>query len=239
MKIVVIGYGSRGEAEPFIAVGRELLRRGHEVCMAVAPSMVDFVASLGLVPTAYGPDSHEAMNLSTNVCHPVAGPGFTNAFEMVSQITEHITQVKTAKSKTLTSLAEGADLIVAGFIERGVAGAVADYYRIPLVVLHYFPAKVWPSEGVDAGIAKQTDDHQRSMLGVPEASGPAAALEIQAYDEISLPGPAAEWIDPDGPPSPFVGALTLELPADADEEVLSWIAARNAADLLRFRQLVD
>ncbi len=225
MKIVVIGYGSRGEAEPFIAVGRELLRRGHEVCMAVAPSMVDFVASLGLVPTAYGPDSHEAMNLSTNVCHPVAGPGFTNAFEMVSQITEHITQVKTAKSKTLTSLAEGADLIVAGFIERGVAGAVADYYRIPLVVLHYFPAKVWPSEGVDAGIAKQTDDHQRSMLGVPEASGPAAALEIQAYDEISLPGPAAEWIDPDGPPSPFVGALTLELPADADEEVLSWIAA--------------
>ena len=224
MKIVVVGYGSRGEAEPFIAVGRELLRRGHEVCMAVPPDMVDFVESLGLVPTAYGPDSREALNLSTNVCHPMAGPGFTNAFEVVSQITEHITQVKTAKSKTLTSLAEGADLIVAGFIERGVACAVADYYRIPSIVLHYFPAKVWPSEGVDAGIAKQTDDYQRSMLGLPEASGPAAVLEIQAYDEISLPGPAAEWIDPDGPPSPFVGALTLELPADADEEVLSWIA---------------
>jgi UDP:flavonoid glycosyltransferase YjiC (YdhE family) len=221
MKIVIIGYGSRGEAEPFIVVGRELLRRGHEVRMAVPPNMIDFVESLGLVPTAYGPDSRQA----TNVIHPVAGMPFTNPFEMVSRITEDITQMKTAKSKTLMSLAEGADLIVAGFIERGVAAAVADYYRIPSVVLHYFPAKVWPAGGIDAGIAQQTDEYQRSMLGLPEASGPSAVLEIQAYDEISLPGPAAEWIDPDGPPSPFVGALTLELPADADEEVLSWIAA--------------
>jgi UDP:flavonoid glycosyltransferase YjiC (YdhE family) len=63
------------------------------------------------------------------------------------------------------------------------------------------------------------------MLGLPEASEPSAVLEIQAYDEISLPAPAAEWIEPDGPPSPFVGALTLELPADADDDVLSWIAA--------------
>jgi len=225
MKIVIIGYGSRGEAEPYIAVGRELLRRGHEVCMAVSPNTIDFAESLGLVPTAYGPDSREAMNPPTNVAHPVAGMAFTNPFEMVSRITEHITQVKTAKTKTLMSLAEGADLIVAGFIERGVAAAVADYYRIPLVVLHYFPAKVWPAGGLDAGIAKQTDEYQRSMLGLAEASGPSAVLEIQAYDEICLPGPAAEWIDPDGPPSPFVGALTLELPTDADDEVLSWIAA--------------
>ena len=224
MKIVIVGYGSRGEAEPFIAVGRELLRRGHEVCMAVSPNTIDFVESLGLVPTAYGPDSREAMNPPTNIAHPVAGMAFTNVFEMVSGITEHITQVKTAKTKTLTSLAEGADLIVAGFTERGVAAAVADYYRIPSVVLHYFPAKVWPAGGLDAGIANETDECQRSMLGLPAASGPSAVLEIQAYDAISLPGPAAEWIDPDSPPSPFVGALTLELPADADEEVLSWIA---------------
>ena len=225
MKFVVVGYGSRGEVEPFVAVGRELLRRGHEVCMAVPPNMIDFVASLGLAPTAYGPDSREAINPATNVFHAVAGMALTDPLAVSGAVTEHVTQVKTAKGKTLTALAEGADLIMAGFNEQGLAANVADYSGIPLVVLHYFPAKVWPTTGLYAGITKQTDDHQRSMLGVPEASGPAAALEIQAYDEISLPGPAAEWIDPDGPPSPFVGALTLELPADADEEVLSWIAA--------------
>ena len=39
-----------------------------------------------------------------------------------------------------------------------------------------------------------------------------------------MPGLAAEWAD-QGARRPFVGALTLELATDADDEVLSWIAA--------------
>jgi UDP:flavonoid glycosyltransferase YjiC (YdhE family) len=31
MKFVVAGYGSRGDVEPCVAVGRELLRCGHDV----------------------------------------------------------------------------------------------------------------------------------------------------------------------------------------------------------------
>ncbi|HYB35234.1 MAG TPA: nucleotide disphospho-sugar-binding domain-containing protein, partial [Mycobacterium sp.] len=50
------------------------------------------------------------------------------------------------------------------------------------------------------------------------------SLEIQAYDEVCFPGLAAEWAKWDGR-RPFVGALTMELPTDADEEVASWIAA--------------
>jgi UDP:flavonoid glycosyltransferase YjiC (YdhE family) len=50
------------------------------------------------------------------------------------------------------------------------------------------------------------------------------SLEIQAYDEFCLPGPAAGWVESDGR-RPFVGALTLELPTAADDEILSWIAA--------------
>src|ERR1700755_704982 len=49
-------------------------------------------------------------------------------------------------------------------------------------------------------------------------------LEIQAYDELCVPGLAAKWADQAGR-RPFVGALTLELPTDADDEVLSWVAA--------------
>ncbi len=40
----------------------------------------------------------------------------------------------------------------------------------------------------------------------------------------AFPGLAAEWAKWDGR-RPFVGALTLELPTDADEEIASWIAA--------------
>jgi UDP:flavonoid glycosyltransferase YjiC (YdhE family) len=51
-----------------------------------------------------------------------------------------------------------------------------------------------------------------------------ASLEIQAYDEFCFPGLAAESARSDGR-RPFVGAVAMELPTDADDEVLSWIAA--------------
>jgi UDP:flavonoid glycosyltransferase YjiC (YdhE family) len=48
-------------------------------------------------------------------------------------------------------------------------------------------------------------------------------LEIQAYDGLCFPELAAEWAEQGGH-RPFVGALTLELPTDADDGALSWIA---------------
>jgi UDP:flavonoid glycosyltransferase YjiC (YdhE family) len=59
MKFVVAGYGSRGDVEPCAAAALELLRRGHDVRMAVPPNMLGFVESAGLVRVAYGPDSRE------------------------------------------------------------------------------------------------------------------------------------------------------------------------------------
>ena len=56
MKFVLASYGTRGEVEPCAAVGRELLRRGHEVRMAVPPDLVGFAESAGLAAVAYGPD---------------------------------------------------------------------------------------------------------------------------------------------------------------------------------------
>jgi UDP:flavonoid glycosyltransferase YjiC (YdhE family) len=78
---------------------------------------------------------------------------------------------------------------------------------------------------------KRFDDAQRRQLGLPKAAGPAprriterGSLEIQAYDEVCFPGLAAEWAKWNGQ-RPFVGALTMELTTDADDEVASWIAA--------------
>ena len=56
MKFVLASYGTRGDVEPCAAIGRELLRRGHEVRMAVPPDLVGFVESAGLAAVAYGPD---------------------------------------------------------------------------------------------------------------------------------------------------------------------------------------
>lgn len=224
MKIVLVAYGSRGDVEPVVAVGRELLRRGHDVRIGVPPDRLGLVEAAGLAGVAYGPDSQEelaaaaemAANPSANIRNPVA---------MLTAISERVSRVKADKTATLKSLTEGADLLVAGFNEQGLAANVAEYQGIPLAVVHVFPAKLWLSEGPGAALAAETDAVQRRALGLPEQPASAAALEIQAYDELYLPGPAANWVATDGPPRPFVGALTLELPTTDDDEVLAWIAA--------------
>jgi UDP:flavonoid glycosyltransferase YjiC (YdhE family) len=87
------------------------------------------------------------------------------------------------------------------------------------------------SEWLGWPMTKKLEDAQRRELGLPKATGPSSrriaergSLEIQAYDEVCFPGLAAEWAKFDGR-RPFVGALAMELPTDADEDVASWIAA--------------
>lgn len=59
MKFAVASYGTRGDIEPCLAIGRELMRRGHSVRMAVPPNLVDLAEAAGLSAIAYGPDMHD------------------------------------------------------------------------------------------------------------------------------------------------------------------------------------
>src|SRR5271155_3485347 len=221
MKFVVAGYGSRGDVEPCLAVGRELLRRGHEVRMAVPPNLLSLVESAGLAAVAYGPDSQAVEGFRRDFSK------IENPITKVLEATEHITQVWAEKGTTLTELAAGADLVVAGITEQGLAANVAEFHGIPLAALHMYPMRILQLGWLDWRITQEAENTHRRALGLPEATGASTVqrgpLEIQAYDEFCLPGPAAEWVEPGGR-RPFVGALTLELPTDTDEEVLSWIA---------------
>jgi vancomycin aglycone glucosyltransferase len=224
MKFVVAGYGGRGDVEPCAAAALALLRRGHDVRMAVPPNMLGFIESAGLVGVAYGPDSREEMNPASDLVGTIA-PKMKNPLSVVPEVVEHVTHVKMEKGATLTALANGADLVLAGFNEQGLAANVAEYYGIPVVALHPFPERMWSSDWLFSRMTKVAEDAQRRALGLPEATEPSArSLDIQAYDKLCLPEVAAQWTQEDER-QPFVGALTLELPTDADEEVLSWIAA--------------
>ncbi|SPM27709.1 glycosyl transferase, partial [Mycobacterium terramassiliense] len=219
VKFVLAGYGSRGDVEPCAAVGRELLRRGHDVRMAVSPDKMAFVDAAGVTAVAYGPDTREQMDSAAQVVRTAGNP-----ISAVPAVMEHLTRVWTDKTATLTSLAEGADLLLAGINEQEVAAAVAEYRGIPLAALHFFPARLLSGGALYSGLTREVAAAQRRALGLPEsAESSGTPLEIQAYDELCLPGPAADWVQSGGR-RPFVGALTLESPTDADEEVLAWIA---------------
>jgi UDP:flavonoid glycosyltransferase YjiC (YdhE family) len=218
MKFVLANYGSRGDVEPFVAVGQELLRRGHDVSMAAPNDTLGFVESAGLTAVAYGLDSQ-------------AVEGFRDASKIQNQlgtlpgVIEHVTQTWAEKTTTLTAVADGADLLLAGYNQQRLAANVAEYYGIPLAALHIFPTQLLDFGWLHERITKEAEDVQRRALGLPETPGPATrSLEIQAYDELCFPGVAAQWAE-QGLRRPIVGAVTMELPTAADDEVLSWAAA--------------
>ncbi len=220
MRFVVAGYGSRGDVEPCIAIARELVRRGHDVRMAVTvpPDMVAFAESAGLTSVPYGRDYQELLGDKDFVRI------LQNPISAISKAAEYVTKISAEKSAILESLAHGADLLLAGITEQALAANVAEYHRIPLAALHFFPPEVLELRSPQGGAPKEAERTQRRALGLPDA--PASwtqPLEIQAYDELCFPGLGTEWRDEDGR-RPFVGALTLEVPTVADDEVLSWIA---------------
>ncbi|KUI42162.1 glycosyl transferase family 1 [Mycobacterium sp. IS-1590] len=250
MKFVLATYGTRGDIEPSVAIGRELLRRGHEVHMAVPPDLVGFAESAGLTAVAYGLETQAWLDAYRNFWTAVFR-NFWNIPELRRlwpELWEPLTRCWQEITTTLTGLADGADLLFTGLSFQQAAANVAEYHDIPLATLHYLPVQAngrllpflpgplgrsamrlydWMSWRMD----KKLEDGQRQELGLPKATRPASGriaergwLEIQAYDEACFPGLAAEWAKWDGQ-RPFVGALTLELPTEADEEVTSWIDA--------------
>ena len=250
MKFVLAFYGTRGDVEPGVAVGRELLRRGHNVRMAVPPDLVGFAESAGLLAVAYGPDTQAWLEATRNF--------WTRLFRNFWRIKEVATLLRESRepgtrcwgemSTTLTSLTDGADLLITGLSYQELAANVAEYCDVPLATVLWLPIRVnghllprLPAPLIRSAMTvyewlvwrgvKKAEDVQRRELGLPKATGPAprriaerGSLEIQAYDEVCFPGLAAEWAKWNGR-RPFVGTLTMELPTDADDEVASWIAA--------------
>ncbi|EUA32950.1 glycosyltransferase family 28 N-terminal domain protein [Mycobacterium xenopi 4042] len=188
MKCVLASYGTRGDVEPCVAVGRELLRRGHDVRLAVPPDLVGFAESAGLVAVAYGRtrgsgggtprllDRFAAQLLADSRFDPVMAP---------NRGVRHPALGKRHYDAALTG--RWADLLVTFLNFEQPAVNVAEYYKIPLATLHIAPVRpngqilpllppwlgryalrayewlVW--RGV-----KRFDDAQRRQLGLPQAT---------------------------------------------------------------------
>ena len=108
--------------------------------MAVPPNLLGVVESAGLAAVAYGRDTQEQINAAVDFVD-----SRSESDERVAQIIERVTQAWAEKSATLTSLAEGADLLVANMNDQELAANVAEYHGIPLAALHVFPARIMPS----------------------------------------------------------------------------------------------
>jgi UDP:flavonoid glycosyltransferase YjiC (YdhE family) len=243
MKFAVAVHGTRGDVEPCAAVAVELLRRGHQVRIAVPPNLVGFVESAGLEGAAvYGVDSQK--QLEADVFRDWWK--LQNPMTVLRRSREYVTEGWAEMSQTLTTLAEDADLILTGTTYQEVAANVAEAHDVPLAALHYFPCRMnshvlpvrlprpvlrtgWSA--VEWGhwrVLKGAEDAQRRALRLPKAEVrpvrrivEGGALELQAYDEVFFPGLSEEWRGS----RQLIGSISLELPTSDDDELADWVAA--------------
>lgn len=248
MKVVLASYGTRGDVEPCVALGRELVRRGHEVRAAVSPNLVGFAQEAGLNAVGYGPDPQEWQDLHREFLKCL--PHFWQTRQLIRLGKEDWAMLRQSwreTSQTLRSLAQGADVLLSGVIGEEPAANIAEYYGVPFATLHTFPIRpsgqlvsllptplargaTAASEWLGWPTSKTLEDAQRSALGLPKARRPASqriaksdALEIQAYDAVCFPGLCSEW-SKWRERRPFVGTLTVEQPTPTDAEIEAWIA---------------
>jgi hypothetical protein len=218
--------------------------------MAVPPDLIGSVESFGLKAVAYGPDTQAWLEDTRDFW-----AFFFRNFWRVRDVRRFLRESREPgircwgeMSAMLVSLADGADLLVTGIAYQELAANVAEHHAIPLAAVLWFPIRVnghllakVPAPLIRSAMrayewlvwrgVKKVEDAQRVELGLTRAAGPApwrmaerGSLEIQAYDEVCFPGLAAEWAKWEGQ-RPFVGALTIESPTDADDEVAAWIGA--------------
>lgn len=246
MKYALACYGTRGDVEPSVCVGRELQRRGHDVTLAVPPDLLDFAGAADLAAVAYGPRLSDF--LREDFLREFWTHVFRNPIGALRELWSPISGYWEQTAATLTALAADADLLSTGLNYEQPAANVADYYDIPLITLHHFPFRpngqlvpTLPAPVVRCGgtvsewlfwlATRSVDNAQRRRLGLSPARVPSPqriaardTLEIQAYDQSCVPGLAHEWARWEGV-RPFVGALTMQLATDVDDDVSAWIAA--------------
>ncbi|MGV0850704.1 glycosyltransferase [Mycolicibacterium phlei] len=253
MKFVLANWGTRGEVEPFAAIGRELVRRGHDVQLVVAPEVIDFAQSSGAEGIGYGPTleaviqpHHEYWSLLFS--KPWRSKELNR---LLNEFATPLVECREQARETLLSLSGAADLLLTGMNYEDVASNVAERCGTPLATLQIFPLRAnsyqipfLPGPVCRAAMSlgdwltwrghRTEDDAERAALGLPKLTGhwtkrieALGAMEIQAYDVACYPGLADEWAGWNAqqiPRRPFVGALTMELPSEDDTEVTSWIA---------------
>lgn len=146
MKLVLASYGTRGDVEPCVAVGCELQRRGHDVRLAVLPDLVAFSEAAGLETVPYGPDTAVWADAHRDFWVRFFGnfwkiPELMKLMREMREIGESVVRFWEDITTTLTSLADGADLLITFLNFEPPAVNVAEYYGIPMATVHVSPVR--------------------------------------------------------------------------------------------------
>lgn len=135
MKISIVASGSRGDVQPYIALGKALKDVGHTVCIVTNDDFEALVNNTSLAFASAG-ESVEAVVQSEAWRSVIAGGNFIKITGMMMSAMQERAQ---GIAHVLPQLLEGAELIVAGVAGMGGAFSIAEKFNIPIIQTYVFP----------------------------------------------------------------------------------------------------
>lgn len=130
MKITMLAIGSTGDVRPYMLLGRELHRRGHEITVASFSPFEKMITEAGL---KFFCISGDALDLMSHLMKP----GAVGAKYLI-EVEKALRDVAPKLLDDLTRSCEGADAMVCTYF-GSLFYSIAEKYDIPCIQTHYFP----------------------------------------------------------------------------------------------------
>lgn len=192
MRVTIPTTGSRGDVQPYVALGVGLRARGHEVCLATHADFESLVRGHGLdfFMLAEGGRTLQASDTGDRMLH-----SGDNAFAFLSEFARLRRPLISQSLNRCWLACRGSDLILATNTEFLLAEAVAERERLPVVWTSLQPVapsrfrpsclfRPWP-RGVPGASAYNLGTHAVTGLGLWLLQG--LALNRARRDVLGLP----------------------------------------------------
>jgi sterol 3beta-glucosyltransferase len=135
MHIAIITIGSRGDVQPFIALGLGLIKAGHTVRLVTHQDFEVFVKSYGLEFWPIRGNSQQLMGSQERRELSEKGNFVTTVRHMLKTAERAIREWM----EDALAACQGMDLLIAGSVGLTVGSSVAENYHLPLLQAHVFP----------------------------------------------------------------------------------------------------
>jgi UDP:flavonoid glycosyltransferase YjiC (YdhE family) len=135
MKIVIIATGSRGDVEPYVALGKGLQQAGHTVRLVTHEDFESLAKAHGL---EFWPveGSVVAIAQSQEMRKRIGGGNFMSVLKQMAKEAE---SASLSLAKTGLTACRDADLVIAGIAGLFSGVTLAEKFQIPLLQAYYIP----------------------------------------------------------------------------------------------------
>ncbi len=199
MHITIVTAGSRGDTQPYVALGKALLAAGHHVRLATHDYYREWVESHGMEHAIISGDVHrvrEADITKTWVESGRSGLAFVRHFRLI------VREVLNAAVRDTYEASQGADLIIASSLAYHAVHSAAEKTSIPWVQTYLqpihpttaFPSTLFPLRVRLGGWANRASGVAGGQLFWQMMRGPynAARREVLDLPPYPLFGPVPE-----------------------------------------------